>query len=121
METCECCADIQFAESRKRGCELVDARKCDWCSEIFEKRSGNDAKQRKNQKSSDISTHVSVSACCAGVGANKTDESLASVGLIDPAKTGSREHHQKLKPRAMVLSELELKRIESIIVQKLDA
>ena len=87
MKTCKNCTDILFIESRKRGYELIDVYKYNWCSEIFEKRCSYDVKQRKNQKSSNININMSVSIYFAAININKIDKLFTSIGLISPMKT----------------------------------
>ena len=84
--------------------------KFNWCPEIFEKRCSCDAKQKKNQKTSDANTCMSVSVFSAGINVNKIDEILASVGSITPAMNRSHEHYQKLKRLVVDLSKIELKK-----------
>ena len=114
MKTCNNCTDISHIESRKRGYELIDVCKCNWCSECFEKRCSYDAKQRKNQKSSGINICMSASIFSAGININKIGELFTSIGLIAPVKTRLCEYYQKLKPRIMDLpkNELKINRIE---------
>jgi len=110
MKICKNCTDTLHVESRKRGYELIDVHKCNWCSECFEKRCSYDVKQRKNQKSSDVNMCMSVSVYSAGININKIDELFSSIGLIAPVKTRLYEHYQKLKPHIMDLSKIELKK-----------
>ena len=45
---------------------------------------------------------------------------LSSTGLISTAKTRAHQHFQKLKPRAMDFSKIEVRKIESRIALKLE-
>ena len=88
MKICKNRTDTALIEASKRGYDFIDARGCDCCSGILEKRYSYDVKYKKNQKSSGSITRVSVSVF------NKIGELLASIGLIYFSKTRAREHYK---------------------------